>query len=79
MIAGKPRSIRIAVVAAALLLAACEPGVLNPAGPVAAGERTVLLNSLVIMLGIVIPTIVATLAFAWWFRAGNTRASWRVD
>ncbi len=76
MIAGKPRSIRIAAVAAALLLAACEPGVLNPAGPVAAGERTVLLNSLVIMLGIVIPTIVATLAFAWWFRAGNTRATY---
>jgi cytochrome o ubiquinol oxidase subunit 2 len=26
------------------------------------------------MLAIVVPTIVATLAFAWWFRAGNTRA-----
>ncbi len=26
------------------------------------------------MLAIVIPTILATLAFAWWFRASNTRA-----
>ena len=57
-----------------LALAACAPAVLDPAGPVAAGERTILLNSLAIMLAIVIPTIIATLAFAWWFRAGNTRA-----
>ena len=29
------------------------------------------------MLAIVVPTIVATLAFAWWFRASNTRARYR--
>jgi len=29
------------------------------------------------MLAIVIPTIVATLAFAWWFRASNKRAVYR--
>ena len=62
-----------------LLLAACEPGVLHPAGPVAAGEWTILLNSLAIMLAIIVPTILATLAFAWWFRAGNTRAKYRPD
>jgi cytochrome o ubiquinol oxidase subunit 2 len=48
--------------------------VLAPIGPVGDAERTILLDSLVIMLAIVVPTIVATLAFAWWFRAGNRRA-----
>ena len=62
-----------------LFLAACEPGVLDPAGPVAAGERTILFNSLAIMLSIIVPVIVLTLAFAWWFRAGNTRAKYRPD
>ena len=49
-------------------------GVLSPAGPVAADDRTILVTSLVIMLGIVVPTALATIAFAWWFRAGNARA-----
>jgi cytochrome o ubiquinol oxidase subunit 2 len=61
------------------LLGACAPSVLDPAGPVAANERTILLNSLAIMLAIIVPTIIATLAFAWWFRAGNTRAKYRPD
>jgi cytochrome o ubiquinol oxidase subunit II len=55
-------------------LAACHTAVLSPAGPVGEGERIILLDSLAIMLAIVIPTIVATLAFAYWFRAGNKRA-----
>jgi cytochrome o ubiquinol oxidase subunit II len=55
-------------------LLACDLSVLSPAGPIASAERTILLNSLVIMLAIVVPTIIATLAFAWWYRASNTRA-----
>ena len=31
------------------------------------------------MLTIVVPTIIATLAFAWWFRSSNTRAKRRPD
>ncbi len=61
----------------ALLIAACAPGVLSPAGPVASGERTILFNALAIMMLIVVPTITVTLAFAWWFRAGNKRATYR--
>jgi cytochrome o ubiquinol oxidase subunit 2 len=30
-----------------------------------------------VMLTIVVPVILATLAFAWWFRASNTRATYR--
>jgi cytochrome o ubiquinol oxidase subunit 2 len=47
---------------------------LQPAGPVAATERLVLLDALTIMLVIVVPTIMVALAFAWWFRDSNRRA-----
>lgn len=50
---------------------------LDPQGPVGAAEKLILFNALAIMLVIVVPTIVATLAFAWWFRASNTRAQYR--
>jgi cytochrome o ubiquinol oxidase subunit II len=56
------------------LAAGCGSAVLEPAGPVTRDERTILLDSLAIMLAIVVPVIVATLAFAWWFRRSNTRA-----
>jgi cytochrome o ubiquinol oxidase subunit 2 len=51
--------------------AAWQHGVLDPQGPIAAAERTILLNATVIMLAVIVPVIVLTLAFAWWFRAGN--------
>jgi cytochrome o ubiquinol oxidase subunit II len=57
-----------------MALAGCNLRVLDPAGPVGASERTLLLNALAIMLCIVVPTMVATLAFVWWFRPDNTRA-----
>lgn len=64
--------------AASLVTAGCG-GVLDPAGPVGAAEKQILLNSLAIMLAIVIPVILATLAFAWWFRSGNAKATYRPD
>lgn len=53
--------------------------ILSPAGPVGAGDRIIMLDALVIMLAIVVPTMVATLAFAWWFRGSNARATYRPD
>lgn len=70
---------RAAVLVAAVLLGGCSRGVLDPQGPIGAADRTILLNALAIMLAIVIPTLIATLAFAWWFRASNTRATYRPD
>ena len=65
----------VAAMAAALpLLAGCT-GVLDPAGPIAAQEKTLLINALAIMLLIVVPVIIGTLAFAFWFRASNARAT----
>ncbi|TWB37554.1 ubiquinol oxidase subunit II [Nitrospirillum pindoramense] len=72
----------VAATALALVLpglAGCSGGVLDPQGPVAAQELTILLDSLGIMLAIVVPTILATLGVAWWFRAGNARARYRPD
>jgi cytochrome o ubiquinol oxidase subunit II len=62
------------LIIAAATLGGCSEGVLDPKGPVAAAERLILFNSLGIMLAIVIPTILATLGVAWWFRSSNTRA-----
>ena len=58
----------------ALCLAGCNLTVLDPKGPIGAGNATILVDSVVVMLAIVAPTIVATLAFAWWYRASNPRA-----
>jgi cytochrome o ubiquinol oxidase subunit 2 len=60
-------------------LAGCTEGVLDPKGPIAAAERQILFNALGIMLAIVIPTILATLGVAAWFRASNTRARYLPD
>src|SRR5262247_4778237 len=68
-----------AILFSAAALAGCSEGVLAPKGPVAAAERLIMLNSTGIMLAIVIPTILATLGVAWWFRASNRRARYMPD
>jgi cytochrome o ubiquinol oxidase subunit 2 len=67
------------ICAAALLAAACNRGILAPVGPVGSAEKTILINSTAIMLAIIIPTMIATVAVAWWFRAGNRKAKYRPD
>jgi cytochrome o ubiquinol oxidase subunit II len=70
------RQLHWSVVGAAFLVASCQrAGVLDPQGPIASSERLLLINSTAIMLVVVVPVIVATLAFAWWYRSSNTRAS----
>jgi cytochrome o ubiquinol oxidase subunit 2 len=70
---------RCAVVPSLLVLTACQPAILDPQGSVGIAEKTILIDSLVIMLAIVLPTISTTLAFAWWFRASNRRAIYLPD
>src|SRR3984885_13390280 len=69
----------LALALVGVLLGGCSEGVLDPKGPIAAAERLILFNSLGIMLAIVIPTIIATLGVAWWFRASNRRATYLPD
>ena len=69
----------VVVLIGAAMLGGCSEGVLDPQGPVAVAERQILFNSLGIMLAIVIPTILATLGVAYWFRASNKRARYLPD
>ncbi len=59
---------------AAAALEGCRYDIFDQQGPVGAADALITLDALAIMLAIVVPTIIATLAFAWWFRASNTRA-----
>jgi cytochrome o ubiquinol oxidase subunit 2 len=65
--------------AAGLGLSGCQSAVLNPQGPVGSAEAQILFDAIAIMLTIVVPTLIATVAFAWWFRASNTQAKRRPD
>jgi cytochrome o ubiquinol oxidase subunit 2 len=53
--------------------------ILDPQGPIAAADKTILIDSIAIMLAIVVPTIVAIFAFAYWFRHSNSRAQYLPD
>ena len=62
-----------------ILLAGCNRGIMDPVGPVGSAEKLILINSTAIMLAIVVPTMIATVAVAWWFRRGNSKATYRPD
>jgi cytochrome o ubiquinol oxidase subunit 2 len=83
---GESRRIQLKLMARVLFLtgfvliaSACNRGILDPVGPVGQAEKTILINSTAIMLAIVIPTMLATVAFAWWFRRGNKKAKYLPD
>jgi cytochrome o ubiquinol oxidase subunit II len=73
------RATRCAVFMVPIVLTACQPAVLDPQGVIGQAEKMILIDSLAIMLAIVVPTIAATFAFAWWFRASNARARYLPD
>jgi cytochrome o ubiquinol oxidase subunit 2 len=68
----------IGATGAGCVLSGCQ-GVLEPHGPVGAAEKLVLIDSLAVMLVIVVPVILATFGFAWWFRSSNARAKYLPD
>jgi len=73
------RTFYAALAASFLLTTGCNRGILDPVGPVGSAEKQILINSTAIMLAIIIPTMIATVAFAWWFRRGNSKAQYRPD
>jgi cytochrome o ubiquinol oxidase subunit 2 len=83
---GLPRAARwikvgrlVVIGAGAIGLAGCNGSILDPNGPIGSAEKSILIDSLGIMLAIVVPTILAIIAFAWWYRASNTRARYLPD
>ena len=65
--------------APALLLGGCDMTLFNPKGQVGMDERTLIITATLLMLIVVIPVIVMTLAFAWKYRASNTQAEYKPD
>src|SRR5215469_8749697 len=67
--------VRWPVACAAVLFCSCsQQGILDPQGPLASQAQLLLINCTAIMLVVVVPVILATLGFAWWYRASNPRA-----
>jgi cytochrome o ubiquinol oxidase subunit II len=66
------RGVALAMVGA--LLASCREGVLDPQGPIGKAELVILYDATAIMLAVIVPVILLTIAVAWWHRAGNNRA-----
>ena len=66
----------LSLFAAAALLSGCDMALMNPKGQVGLEQRSLILTALGLMLIVVIPVIVMTIAFAWKFRASNTKAKY---
>ena len=62
-----------------LALGGCSAALFDPRGPVGQAEKSILLDSMAIMLAIVVPTIIGVLFVAWWYRAGNKNARYTPD
>jgi cytochrome o ubiquinol oxidase subunit II len=69
------RLARLLAILALAGLSACGAPVLTPGGPVGENDVKILFDAVALMLTIVVPTILATFAFAWWYRASNKRAT----
>ena len=60
----KLKRANVAAASLGFLTCACNRGILDPIGPVGSAEKQILINSTAIMLAIIIPTMIATVAFA---------------
>ena len=54
----------------------CTGGVLDPQGPVGANDAAILIDAVLIMLVIVVPTIFVAYWIAWRYRASNTKVQY---
>lgn len=51
--------------------------VLQPAGPIAAGQKQLLVQAFLLMLIVVIPVFILAFGFAWRYREGNKKATYK--
>jgi cytochrome o ubiquinol oxidase subunit II len=70
----KPVSRAATAALIAVLLSGCDAALLDPKGPVGESERNLIFFATGLMLIVVIPVIVMVVAFAWRYRASNTKA-----
>ena len=70
----------IGVIAASVVfLYAQDIAVLNPKGMIAAKQRQLLITATWLMLIVVVPVFILTIAFAWKYREGNHKAKYTPD
>ena len=71
---------RLLCVASALgstfLLGGCQLGILDPAGSIGLAEKSLIIDSTLVMLVVVIPVLAMTFWFAWRYRASNLGATY---
>jgi len=78
--AARLRHCRAGALTLAATLGGCSgANILEPVGPVGVANRQILIDAFAIMMAIIVPTIIATLVFGWWYREGNSRARYRPD
>jgi cytochrome o ubiquinol oxidase subunit 2 len=65
------------VIATALYLRTVTVPVLQPAGPIAAGQKQLLITASLLMLIVVVPVLVLAFSFAWRYRETNKQAAYR--
>ncbi|MEO5735563.1 MAG: ubiquinol oxidase subunit II, partial [Rubrivivax sp.] len=58
---------------------ALTSGLLDPQGPVAAAQLSILANATVVMAAVIVPIMLLVPALAWWYRDGNRKARRRPD
>jgi cytochrome o ubiquinol oxidase subunit 2 len=73
------RTIRALFALLLLPLAGCNLELMDPKGAIGAQEKSLILIALGLMLLVVIPVIMLTLAFAWRYRASNTKVTYAPD
>ncbi len=69
----------MALLATAPALGGCDWSVMDPKGPIGADEKSLILFATGLMLIVVVPVILMTLAFAWRYRSSNTAATYKPD
>lgn len=66
-----------AVVAVGMYLRTLSVPVLQPAGPIAAGQKQLLITASLLMLIVVIPVFILAFGFAWRYRETNKKAAYQ--
>jgi cytochrome o ubiquinol oxidase subunit 2 len=67
------------ILVTAALFAGCNTVLLHPAGAVAKEQGHLVVVATLLMLIVIIPVMVLTVAFAWHYRKSNTRATYAPD
>ncbi|SFC15577.1 cytochrome o ubiquinol oxidase subunit 2 [Pseudomonas citronellolis] len=70
---------RLSVLLPLLSLGGCNMVLFDPKGQIGVDEKSLIITCTLLMLLVVVPVIVMTLAFAWKYRASNTKATYMPD